>query len=179
MVENELQQLSQQKDVLLAELGKLKGEEQHYRSQLSDLKSQVKGHLDNGLARKTQKTDAKNFPLSARNGTHGEITTETGGLEEEERPHLSNGFTHVSKKSKAKKPTKGEDAMDGSESESEGEEMTVGSMDMADLAQPSSKPKVCTECNWGPLCTLCMWGGTQCHTSHIVELLCFQIPRDS
>ena len=146
-MESELQQLSQQKDVLLAELGKLKGEEQHCRSQLSDLKSQVKGHPDNGLARKAQKTDANNFPLSARSGAHSEITTETEGLEREERPHLSNGFTHVSKKSKAKKPTEGEDAVDGSGSESEGEEMTAGSMHMADLVQPSSKPKVCTECN--------------------------------
>ena len=145
-VENELQQLSQQKDVLLAELGKLKREEQHYRSQLSDLKSQVKGQLNNGLAKKAQKMDAKNFPLSSRNGAQGETTTKTDGLEEEgEKPHPSNGFTDVSEKRKAKKSTVGEDSVDGSESESEEEEMTAGSMHLTELAQ---KPKVCImECN--------------------------------
>lgn len=143
-VENELQQLSQQKDVLLAKLGKLKTEEQHYRSQLSDLKSQVKGQLNNGLVKKAQKMDAKNFPLSSRNGAQGETTTKTDGVEEGEKPHPSNGFTHVSDKSKAKKATVGEDSVDGSESESEEEEMTAGSMHLTELAQ---KPKVCLECD--------------------------------
>ena len=147
-VENELQQLSQQKDVLLAELGKLKREEQQYRSQLSDLKSQVKGQLNNGLAKKSQKMDAKNFPLSARNGARGETTTKTDGLEKGKKPaQLSNGFTHVREDGKAKKATTvGEDLVDGSESESEEEEgeMTAGSIRSTELAQ---MPKVCMECN--------------------------------
>lgn len=144
-VENELQQFSQQRDVLLAELGKLKREEQQYRSQLSDLKSQVKGQLNNGLAKKPQKMDAKNFPLSARNGAGGETTTKTDGLEEGKKPaQLSNGFTHVREAKKA--TTVGEDLMDGSESESaeEGEEMIAGSMHSNESAQ---KPKVCMECS--------------------------------
>ena len=144
-VENELQELSQQKDVLLAELGKLKTGEQHYRSQLSDLKSQVKGQLNNGLARKARKTDAKNFSLSARNGAHSDTTMEAEGGE---KPHLSNGFTHVGE-GKARKLTEEAAAVDSSKSESEGEEevdMTAGSMHLTELAQCSSKPKVCTEC---------------------------------
>ena len=145
-VENKLQQLSQQRDVLLAELGKLKGEEQKYRSQLSDLKGQVKGQLNNGLAKKAQKMDAKNFPLSARNGAQGETTTKTDGLEEGEKPaHVSNGFTHVRENNKAKKATTvGEDWVDGSVSEEEEEGMTAGSIHLTELAQ---KPKVCVECN--------------------------------
>ncbi len=140
-VENELHQLSQKKDVLLAELGKLKGEEQQYRSQLSDLRSQAKGQLNNVLAKKAQKMDAKNFPSSARNGAREE---KTDGLEEGKKPaHLSNGFTHVRENGKAKKATVGEDSVDGSESESEGEEgeMTAGSMHSTELAQ---RCKVCT-----------------------------------
>jgi hypothetical protein len=141
-VENELHQLSQQKDALLAELGKLKGKEQQHRSQLSDLRSQAKGQLNNGLAKKAQKMDAKNFPSYARNGARDE---KTDGLEEGKKPaHLSNGFTHVRENGKAKKATVGEDSVDGSESESEGEEeegeMTAGSMHSTELAQ---KSKVC------------------------------------
>lgn len=136
-LEDELRELSQQKIAVVKELEKLKTEEQHHRSQVCDLKSQVTSlvNLNKGSAKKPQ-----NVPLSTRNDKAAGISTEANRCS---RPHLSNGGD--------KKPTKN-DAVDSESSESEREEeeevevdATAGSMHLMELTQPSSKPKVYTE----------------------------------
>ena len=144
-MENELEQLSKQKDVCLAEIGRLKTEEKSYRSQLSDLKSQVKEKQNDSLARKVKKADAKNFSSSARTREYIQLAAEPEGSEGRERLHLSNGLVQTgTSEVKAVKPSKDEATVEKGESESEEEEVdiTAGSMDMAELGQPSLKPKV-------------------------------------
>ena len=148
-LEKELQQLSKQQEVCLVDLEGLKEEEKSYRSQLSDLKSQIKGQRNSpfNVARAAHKTDAKNSYSTARNGEDTEMAlNECIGKQEMEKFHLSNGFTHVAKiKAKKLKPAPSETPENRDESESEEEEgvdMTAGSMDLAALAQSSLKHKV-------------------------------------
>lgn len=130
----------------LVDLERLKEEERGYTSQLSDLKSQIKGQLDNAVARAAHETDAKNSSLTARNGKNAEVVlTQPNGMQEREKLHLSNGFAHAAK-IKVKKPTPDETLEDRDESESEEEEgvaVTPGSMDFVELTQSSLKHKVC------------------------------------
>lgn len=146
-LEMELQQLSKQKEVCLVDLEKLKEEERSYRSQLSYLKSQIKGQQDTAVnvARASHENDAKNSCSTARNGENIEVVpTECNGKQEMEKFHPSNGFAHVAK-IKAKEPSPDETLEDRDESKSveeEGIDMTAGSMDLAELAQSSLKHKV-------------------------------------
>lgn len=146
-MENELQQLSKQKEACLVEVEKLKAEERSSRIQLSDLNGQIEGQHNNALARGANKPDAKNSSSSARNGQHVEVSPkEPNGKQERDKLHPSNGTALVGK-GKAKKPIHDETTEDGDESESEeevGVDMTAGSMDLAELGQPLLKPKVCT-----------------------------------
>ena len=141
-MDNELQQLTQQKDGCLAELEKLKREEGSYRSELSDLKDQIKEKQDNELAKKAQITNAKNLSSSARKNRAVKAgLKEPHGSEERNGVHLSNGFAHVGQ-DEAKKLTEDENT-DETKSEEEEVDMTAGTMNLTELGQPASKHKVC------------------------------------
>ena len=138
-LENELQELSKQKGVHLAEIENLKTEEKDYKSQLTDLVSQVQGQERNLLSGSSLKTEAKNSSPPARKGRH---ITELDGPGEREERRLSNGFAVV-EKNKAKKP-KISERVSMEESDGEGDiDMTAGSMDLAELRHSSMKVCVC------------------------------------
>lgn len=141
-VENELQQLTKQRELCLAEIEKLKTDKRDCRSQLSAPQSQAKGQQDNAAAKKAQNTDAKNSSSSARKEEHVKMApSEPTAPEEGERLH------HIASVGASKvlhvNPGHQGDKRDESESEEEEVDMTAGSMHLAELGRSSLKPKVC------------------------------------